>query len=184
MVCLRCSACSSPTYLTLKLSTTSVNCIGIHSCVKKRGPTCSVGSLSCWVSFPETRWPINLPVVSRTCRDWLWYTLIHYYLLCPWVYMRWWSRWGCPWCWCICIPVIWLGSWDKSSRCPWSWTWCFLWILHYWRVSSLPTRLLWVLRPRRDSWFDSHQGQNGFYSFQISHCVHCKQKDHRWHTYL
>ena len=99
----------------------------VFNCVSKKwGPNFSVGSLSCWVSFPEACWPINLPEVIRTCRYWVWYTMIHSYLLFPLVYICWWSRRGFPWCWCKCITSVWVGSWGKSSICPWSWTWRFL----------------------------------------------------------
>ena len=100
---------------------------------KDRGTTCSVGSLSCLVSFPEAHWPASLLVVISTCRDWIQYTPIHSYMPCTWVYIRWWFRQGCPWCWCECIQVAWVGSWGKNSRCSWSWTWSFLWRLHYWK---------------------------------------------------
>ena len=145
-----------------------------NSVYKNQGPTCSVGSLSCWVSFTEACWPINLPAVKRPCHNWIGCVLIHCYLLCPWVYICWLSHQICPWCWWKCITVVWGGSWGKNLRCPWSWTWRFLWRLHYWKGFSLPTYLPWALLPHRDSWFDILQRRTGFCSFQLSGCVHCK----------
>ena len=92
---------------------------------KKRGPTCSVGILSCWVSFPEDHWLITLLAVNRTWCNWLGCVLIPCHILFPWVYICWWSHRVCTWCWCECITVVWGGSWGKNSRCPWSWTWRF-----------------------------------------------------------
>ena len=154
----------------------------VSNCVSKnRVPACSIGSLSWWVSFIEAHWPINLPAVNRTCRNWLGCALIHCYLICPWVYISWWSRWGCPWWWWKCITVVWVGSWGKNLRYPWSWTWRFLWTLHYLKGSSLPIYLPWALLPHHDSWFNLLQRRNEFCYFQIFCCVHCKQRNHMWH---
>ena len=184
MVFLRCITCSSPTYLTPKSPMTSVNCTGLQSWVQKPGKNWSVGSLSCWVSFAEAHWLITLLGVNLTCLYWLGCVFIPRHLLSPWVYIRWWSHWGFPWYWCECIPVIWGGSWGKNSRCPWSWTCCFLWRLHYWKVFLLPKYILWVLLTHQDSWFGLLQRRNGFCFSWIFHCVHCRQRNHKWHPFF
>ena len=184
MVLLRCIACYSPTYLTPKLSTTSVNCTGLQSFVQKLGTNFLFGSISCWVSFQTAHRLRTLLAVNRTCCNWLRCVLIHCHLICPWVYISWWSKQACPWCWCECIPVVWGGSWGENSRCSWSWAWCFLWRLHNWKLFLLPTYLPWALLTHRDSWFGILQRRNGFCFSRLFHCIHCKQRNHKWHLFF